>query len=204
MAYKFNVDFSDYYWPYNTRYVDLVRKSLKNPWSISNDDAKLLTETAKHFIQSNVSTDSYVYIVGCEGLLCTNKDKTPIKIGVTSQKNLSKRIKQLQVGNPLEIVELYRSKNTNRRSAEALEKVLHSKFKEYNLRGEWFLVNTDTVIDSLIKNQPLADRCEYKELALEGLHKDIKLNRRGIYHKARTACVEALDKLEKRIVNASI
>lgn len=204
MTYKFNVDFSDYYWPYNTRYIDLVRKSLKNPWSISTDDAKLLTETAKHFIQSSVSTDSYVYIVGCEGLLCTNKDKAPIKIGVTSQKNLSKRIKQLQVGNPLEIVELYRSKNTNRRSAEALEKALHSKFKEYNLRGEWFLVNIDTVIDSLIKNQTLADHCEYKELALEGLHRDIKLNRRGIYNKARTACVEALNKLEKRIINASI
>lgn len=204
MPYKYNLNYDGYFGTRGLKYVDLVRKSLKNPWLISYDDAEFLIETAKYVIQRSTSTDSYVYIVGCKGLLCTNKDKTPIKIGVTSQKSLSKRINQLQVGNPLEIVELYRSKNTNRISAELLEKGLHSEFKKYNLRGEWFLVNVDTVINSLIKNQPLADYCEYKELALEGLHKGIKLNRRGIYNRARTACVEALDKLEKRIINASI
>ena len=82
MPYKYNLNYDGYFGTRGLKYVDLVRKSLKNPWLISYDDAEFLIETAKYVIQRSTSTDSYVYIVGCKGLLCTNKDKTPIKIGV--------------------------------------------------------------------------------------------------------------------------
>lgn len=55
------------------------------------------------------------------------------KIGVS--KNPSKRLKEVQTGNPspVEIVQLYETNN-----AYKIEKALHNRYSHFNTHGEWF------------------------------------------------------------------
>lgn len=78
----------------------------------------------------------YVYLIGEEN--AENK----YKIGSTKCKDINKRLKQLQTGNsnPLYIKAYYETSKPFR-----LETMLHNKFKEYNVIGEWFELNKDDI-----------------------------------------------------------
>jgi hypothetical protein len=77
---------------------------------------------------------SYVYLVqqGYTG---------PIKIGLAD--NVCKRITELQVGNPIELLLIAVIGPISRKEAEHLERSLHKKFKHKHIRGEWFKHSID-------------------------------------------------------------
>jgi predicted GIY-YIG superfamily endonuclease len=106
---------------------------------------------------------SFVYI-----LKAGSKAKSPIKVGVAS--NIQKRIKQLQTGNPHEIVLVMHFVCDSRNHAFRLEKTIHDMLKGQRLFGEWFSVSRNNLmkvlnkmgnqdeIDSIVKNMGLFDR----------------------------------------------
>jgi hypothetical protein len=61
---------------------------------------------------------------------------SPIKIGVA--RDVMRRLNELQIGNPLELVLLASFKANSEAHAYWLEKNLHRFFKEDHIRGEWF------------------------------------------------------------------
>lgn len=98
----------------------------------------------------------FVYLIG----EIDNGNK--YKIGSTRAKDINKRLKQLQTGNSnqLFIKEYYETSKPFK-----LETMLHNRFKEYNVIGEWFELEKDdiesfkdtcdklqTIIDSLKEN----------------------------------------------------
>lgn len=78
----------------------------------------------------------YVYLIGEEN------EENKYKIGSTKCKDINNRLKQLQTGNsnPLYIKAYYETSKPFR-----LESMLHNKFKEYNVIGEWFELNDENV-----------------------------------------------------------
>lgn len=79
----------------------------------------------------------YVYMAHCNGLF---------KIG--RAKDIWKRIKQLQTGNP-HPVELWLSWEVN--DARKVEAWMHEKFKEQHVRGEWYRLDDADIwrVDSI-------------------------------------------------------
>lgn len=71
-----------------------------------------------------------------------NGDDNRYKIGVTTEKRLSNRIKQLQTGSSckLQLITTYKSNY-----ASLIEKTLHRELAPAHLVGEWFVLNTDQV-----------------------------------------------------------
>ena len=70
-------------------------------------------------------------------------DNGKYKIGSTRSKNINTRLKQLQTGNSSElIVRDYFETNYPFK----LEKMLHNRFKQNNVIGEWFELNK-TIVD---------------------------------------------------------
>lgn len=78
----------------------------------------------------------FVYLIGEEN------DENKYKIGSTKCKDINKRLKQLQTGNsnPLFIKSYFETSRPFR-----LESMLHNKFKEYNVIGEWFELNDENI-----------------------------------------------------------
>ena len=78
----------------------------------------------------------FVYLIGEEN------EENKYKIGSTKCKDINKRLKQLQTGNsnPLFIKSYFETSRPFR-----LESMLHNKFKEYNVIGEWFELNDENV-----------------------------------------------------------
>lgn len=64
------------------------------------------------------------------------KKNGAIKIGLA--RDVAKRISELQIGNPVELNLIASIPVKNRKEAEKLEKMLHKKFSNQNIRGEWF------------------------------------------------------------------
>ena len=97
-----------------------------------------------HKIVGYGDTSMVVYLLECDG-------KT--KIGVA--KSISNRIASLQTGNPYEIVLLKEYKVHSEVAARAIEKTLHSMFKDKALRGEWFNLTPEDIklIDRYVKNE---------------------------------------------------
>jgi len=75
--------------------------------------------------------------------------KSPIKVGVTD--NVHKRMKQLQTGNPKELMLVMRFECNDRRHAFTLEKTIHETLEGRRLCGEWFEV-TKSKIMKVINN----------------------------------------------------
>jgi len=73
-------------------------------------------------------------------LLC---DGEKFKIGMTKQKDINKRIKELQTGNPNEIWlrSYYETDNPLR-----IEQMMHARYKTNNILNEWFNMGADDVI----------------------------------------------------------
>ena len=93
----------------------------------------------------------YVY------LLC---DGEKFKIGVTKHKDINKRIKELQTGNPFEIWirDYYKTNNPYK-----IEKMMHVRHASSNIKNEWFDLNVSQVIN--FKNE--CKQCEEILKALE-------------------------------------
>lgn len=70
--------------------------------------------------------DMYVYAI-------RNNTTGNIKLGIS--KNPENRLKQLQTGNDCELELIATSKAVNKFSDEVF---LHKKYKDFNIRGEWF------------------------------------------------------------------
>jgi predicted GIY-YIG superfamily endonuclease len=70
-------------------------------------------------------------------------DSGKYKIGITTTKNLDKRIKQLQTGNSeqLHVVKTYCTEY-----ASMVEKTLHREFTTKKLMGEWFDLEIEDVL----------------------------------------------------------
>lgn len=83
---------------------------------------------------------SYIYIIGS-----TDEEYPFYKIGISSR--LKNRLKELQVGNVQELTVKYYVKSEN---AQAIEMQVHTKFKPYLVRGEWFLFSEQILNEAII------------------------------------------------------
>lgn len=77
---------------------------------------------------------TYVYIIECR--IDESSSNNPVKIGYTS--NLKKRLAELQVGNPLELILLAATAYDSEEIAAEKEAHYHKLFKRHKIRGEWF------------------------------------------------------------------
>jgi predicted small secreted protein len=68
------------------------------------------------------------------------------KVGVSG--NINQRIKQLQTGSAgtIELIEKYPSKYSHK-----IEKALHRKYQQYNVKGEWFNL-PESMLNDFIKD----------------------------------------------------
>ena len=74
-------------------------------------------------------------------LLC---DGDKFKIGMTRQKDINKRIKELQTGNPYEIW-LRSYYETDK--PYIIEQMMHTKYMTSKIKNEWFELNVNDVIN---------------------------------------------------------
>lgn len=74
-------------------------------------------------------------------LLC---DGEKFKIGMTKQKDIHKRIAELQTGNPNEIFisSYYKTKYPYK-----IEQMMHFKYKTNKVKNEWFDLNVSQVVN---------------------------------------------------------
>lgn len=80
----------------------------------------------------------YVYL-----LESSNEDGTIYKIGYTKN-DVKRRIEKLQTGNPHEIKEVcsYQTKYNQK-----LERAIHNRYSHCRLKGEWFKLELNDVVD---------------------------------------------------------
>lgn len=102
----------------------------------ASSDAKVKTNRAWYRLDGTRTNNRHghhtvhnVYFMYCQ-------QANAIKIGVA--RDLAKRLVSLQIGNPYLITPLAYIECPNKSSAIKLEQQLHLKFKELNIRGEWF------------------------------------------------------------------
>lgn len=82
---------------------------------------------------------SYVYLVQAED--------GPVKIGVTN--DLDGRMSGLQTGTPMELKLRYFVECFTEAVAYRLEKLLHERYQEFLVRGEWFNVDPERVFKDI-------------------------------------------------------
>lgn len=70
-----------------------------------------------------------------------------VKIGITS--NVDTRLKELQTGNHEQLSVLYKLEVANRTIATAIESLLHDRYARHALRGEWFSVDADRLVEDI-------------------------------------------------------
>lgn len=70
-----------------------------------------------------------------------------VKIGIAG--NVNTRLNDLQTANPEKLKLLYKLEVRNRRAAEGLESLLHERYAEDNIRGEWFSTNLERLFEDL-------------------------------------------------------
>ena len=94
------------------------------------------------------------------------KSGSPIKIGVA--KDVMRRLNELQIGNPIELILLAAFKANSDAHAYWLEKNLHKFFKEDHIRGEWFEKVNMRKAEKICSTRPKAQQgknARKKELA---------------------------------------
>jgi len=110
----------------------------------------------------------YVYFISCG-----EKNNPSIKIGMA--KDPTKRILDLQIGNP----KLLKLESTiecrSRKHAHNLEHWLHKCFSKYHIRGEWFKKNKLNVPRALAGFQTNVELINQKGKGIHGTKKDEKL-----------------------------
>lgn len=100
-------------------------------------------------------------------LECSNNDDTVYKIGFTKNKNIQKRITNLQTGNNNQIKELY---NYESDYGTLLEKSLHNHYKYRKIKNEWFRLELNEVVN--FKNL-----CEKLEKGFDALKDNTYFNK---------------------------
>lgn len=115
--------------PILKRKYELLCKKLQKEQMLTGEDVRDYAEIGV------CKRASYVYIIGSD-------DYDYKKIGVAT--HVFSRLADLQVGNPfdLKLEAIILQKN-----AFELEKILHKRFSDYKVRGEWFEVTTDKIIE---------------------------------------------------------
>ena len=104
------------------------------------------------FIDSNIPKIQYMYII--------SNDKGYIKVGITN--NPTKRLKQLQTGNPNKLSLLFTEEfESPRAHLLKIEKIVHKELQEYknDSIGEWFKVDESDLEN--IKNVIKWNRIRY-------------------------------------------
>ena len=95
----------------------------------------------------------FVYLIGEEN------NENRYKIGSTRCKNINKRLKQLQTGNSNKLlIENYYETN----KPFKLETMLHNRFKDVNVIGEWFEISEDD-------KKNFKNICEYYQKIIDSL-----------------------------------
>lgn len=88
---------------------------------------------------NDTSNSCCVYVIQAES--------GAVKIGIAA--NVNTRLRDLQVANHQELKVLYKLKVANRQIAQALEALLHERYAKDAIRGEWFNVAVDRLIDDI-------------------------------------------------------
>ena len=70
-----------------------------------------------------------------------NTDSNAVKIG--RAKNVAKRLNSLQTANPIELILLKTVEVMSGKEAKEKEELLHNKFANLRLLGEWFRFDTE-------------------------------------------------------------
>jgi predicted GIY-YIG superfamily endonuclease len=107
----------------------------------------------KNIIIESGKKQEGVYIISIKG-------SGLFKIGLT--KNIEKRLKQLQTGNPFEyfLVEFFRSSKY-----KELERTLHKKYRKKKFKNEWCLLTSDELLEACQFSREFIGRpYEMKEL----------------------------------------
>lgn len=87
----------------------------------------------------NVESPQWVYVIRCEGFA---------KIGIAADPD--KRLIELQVGNPFDLVLALKLRSDNARRDE---RILHKLLRPHHHRGEWFKVTE--AFDALLNAQTI-------------------------------------------------
>ena len=117
--------------------IDFINAFFKMKETITN---MYKARVLENVLPQKTGNRQFVYII-------KNLDSSNIKIGVGS--NPSKRLKQLQTGSDSELELIYQSYVCS--NAFDIENLMHNKFKENHIRGEWYKINPDEVIKELEK-----------------------------------------------------
>lgn len=72
----------------------------------------------------------YLYIIREEG------KRPPVKVGVSM--NVEKRLATLQTGNPRKLILVAKAHMGSKKKAYAVERMIHKRFLEQHIHGEWF------------------------------------------------------------------
>jgi hypothetical protein len=77
-----------------------------------------------------------LYIIG-------TTPNNPVKIGITSGANVTKRLTGLQTSHWLDLKVIYKTKPV--KDVNILERTLHKAYKKYHVRGEWFMIPQEKI-----------------------------------------------------------
>lgn len=92
--------------------------------------------------KNNLLQSNCIYII-------KNLNTNYYKIGITDYIDRRFRQLELQSGCKLEMIDWYLLDLCNNLTAKEIEKILHKKYKKYNVIGEWF--DIDHIIDNVLE-----------------------------------------------------
>lgn len=101
-----------------------------------------------------------VYLIECYPIHTRDNITRFIKIGIS--KNVKRRLQSLQHSSPF-ILETIVISPVLDHNAKRLEKWLHDQFAEHRLKGEWFCLVDDNVVQTrnFLGDESLVDKLEY-------------------------------------------
>jgi Meiotically up-regulated gene 113 len=108
----------------------------------TEDNPRVVNLNGTVYVEGTFTEAIFFHEIGeTEGLYIIKIQNTEkYKIGIT--KDIKRRIKQFETGNPLNIKLLYFMATKHSRS---LEKHLHEVFKKFRTKGEWFNFNDEVI-----------------------------------------------------------
>lgn len=91
------------------------------------------------FFESSKQASAYVYLIQAES--------GPVKIGIATDPN--RRLSELQTANYELLTLLYRLECNSLTDAQQLETVLHRRYAQQRIRGEWFDSDPRNIIEDI-------------------------------------------------------
>ena len=136
-----------------------------------------------------MSNKWYLYFISCG-----SKNNRSVKIGIA--KDPTKRILDLQIGNP-QVLKLDSTiECRSRKHAHNLEHWLHKCFSEYHIRGEWFKERYLNVPRALAGFQTNVELQKQKGKGIHGSKSQDKIQR---LHSRNVALEKTLNKMNDHI-----